>query len=125
MVVRPKRPVSANEAAKNRRAAQRRLAKEIHSDTYKPSRVGERERLVREINAFKKMVWGDSPKYNSKGANNATRRDVETEKPRSVAELRKMARYAASVLGVTDIDFYEPDEDSPDYETYESLKLYH
>ena len=111
----PQRPQTASE----RRAAQRQLAKELQQGTYKPSSVGERERLVREINAYKKMVWGDRPRYNAKGANASTRRDIETGKPRSIAELRKMVRYTRSVSGVIEIPLDEDDE-----EIYEILRLY-
>lgn len=69
-----------------RRAAQRRLAREIKSGTYKPTIVSEKYRLQQSVNKLKKEVFGSSPRYNDRGAAKSTARA-------SMKNLRKAKEY--------------------------------
>jgi hypothetical protein len=94
--------VIRNDDAQQRRAAQRRLAKEVHEGTYKPSKIGqasERERLVREVQALKREAFEGTGRFNAKRSEAAVRRDVKTGKSRSVHDLQVMRAAMQRQLG--------------------------
>jgi hypothetical protein len=86
------------QSAAERRAAQRRTAKEIKTGTYVPSPIGRksrelsarREQLIRKINGFKRRQWGKRPRYREKGNNLNTRRHQDG-KLRETGELQAIA----------------------------------
>jgi hypothetical protein len=57
------------QSASERRAAQRRLAKEIHSGTYVPSKIGAKARgdARKQLRELIYDLYGDKPRYSEKG----------------------------------------------------------
>jgi|SRR5579862_6850675 len=79
-----------------RRAAQRRLAKEIRSGTFKPSDIGAKARraarerkpqILVDVQDLKRQEFGDRIKWNEGRANKYVQVSPETGKDRTIAEL--------------------------------------
>lgn len=87
--------------AQSRKAAQRKLAKEIREGTFQPSSIGKKARetpakranLVRQIQEHKERQFGSRTDYNTKRSNDAISIDPNTGKPRSIKELRQILEY--------------------------------
>jgi hypothetical protein len=82
-----------------RRAAQRRLAKQIHERTYKPSNIGAKarqaaksraEELIDKIQALKKKHFGQRPKWNAARSRMYVKVDPATGNPRPVRDLKQI-----------------------------------
>ena len=83
-----------------RRAARRRLAREIKTGTYQPSAIGkkarqaatelEKERLIDRIQALKHKHFGDRIKYNETRSRKNIQVDPATGKLRTLADLRSI-----------------------------------
>ena len=78
-----------------RRAAQRKLAKEIHEGTYKPSSIGKKAReivgasqLINEIQILKAQLFMRSPNWNPTSSKRHIAVNARTGKPRTVKELK-------------------------------------
>lgn len=88
------------QTAAERRSAQRRLAREIKTGTYKPSAIGEksrqlsgeRTRLINKIAAFKYDLYHLRPKFNKKRSFHTVGANPETGRRRDIEELRDLAR---------------------------------
>lgn len=88
------------------RKAQRRLAREIHGGTFKPSKIGakarrianelDKEQVIREIQDRKRAAFGHGTrlpdKWNSAHSEKNIRVNPETGNDRTLPELRKILR---------------------------------
>ena len=102
--------------AQSRKAAQRRLAKEIREGTFQPSNIGKKAReapsvranLVRQIQEHKERQFGNKPKYNAKRSNDAISIDPNTGKARSIKELKNILDYLEE-QDEEDNEYFGPD----------------
>jgi len=106
-----------------RAAAQRRIAREIKSGTYQPSKIGQRSRqivqtraqLVAQIQQQKIEKFGTNPKFNAGRSEQAVDVNQDTNKARSVKQLQKILQYLEDDIDPGDVE----DTD------YESALYYH
>jgi len=109
--------------AQMRAAAQRRIAREIKSGTYQPSKIGQRSRqivqtraqLVAQIQQQKIEKFGTNPKFNAGRSEQAVDVNQDTNKARSVKQLQKILQYLEDDIDPGDVE----DTD------YESALYYH
>jgi hypothetical protein len=92
------------QTASERRAAQRQLAKEIKSGTYKPSKIGakardaakdyraEKTQIVNMIREYKNREYGSHPRFNQKRSDKSARVNPQTGKDWTIGELREIRR---------------------------------
>ena len=77
-----------------RRAAQRRLARQIHTGTYKPSATGKKARevansqqIINDIQTLKHQLFGNSPNWKATSSRRHIAVNAATGKIRSKSEL--------------------------------------
>ena len=84
--------------AQMRRAAQRKIAREVKSGKYTPSPIGRKSRevtknrreIVNRIAQKKERLLGSSPKFNAKRSRQYITTDPDTHKPRTIEELEEI-----------------------------------
>lgn len=124
--------------AQLRRQAQRRLAREIKTGTFKPSPIGakarekakdyraEKSRLIKIIRDYKNSVYGSQPKFNQQRSDRNVRINPRTKKERGIEELRRIAAVIEQIIadGQRDEFFWAWDNVFED-EDYASALYYH
>lgn len=121
MVVRHKN-VKVQTPEQARRAAQRRLAKEIKEGTYKPSKIGqkarqvvsERKQLIAEIKAIKDIRYSGQESFDQARSDKHIDKDLDG-KNRSVKDLKK-------ILQALEDDY---DDEWWEENDYEDVLYYH
>ena len=83
-----------------RRAAQRKIAKQIKTGTYEKTSIGrkareiatrDRERIVADVNKLKRARFSGQPKWSTNGSNRATRRHADGS-IRTITELKQLKK---------------------------------
>ena len=100
--------------AQSRKAAQRKLAKEIREGTFKPSNIGkkargiasERRNIIDKVRAYKNGQYSSRPKFNQGRSDKVVPEDPDDLENRPISELRILSR-AVDILN--DRDFWVSD----------------
>jgi hypothetical protein len=126
------------QAAAERRSAQRKIAKEIKTGTFKPSPIGKKARdaakaylqekseLIKTIREYKNQVYGGTAKFNQRRSDKNVRINPKTGKERFIEELRVIAYTCERITEDNDRDnfYWQWDNIFEDAE-YESAFYYH